>query len=164
MGVNEVSSRVAAFNAEIRTLAERGDGRDIMAWTGGQLAAAAEALRQAEEPDRAAEAIYVMYVSKPHVGCLFDAGMPIDALATALMVIMTCLMAKVNPEEIPVAYKAYLEFTRDLAAAAAEAVPDEHLQIIESRLTSLIDGTVAPTQALDIAADAISRLKALGLE
>ena len=47
MGVNEVSSRVAAFNAEIRTLAERGDGRDIMAWTGEQLAAAAEALRQA---------------------------------------------------------------------------------------------------------------------
>ena len=37
MGVNEVSSRVAAFNAEIRTLAERGDGRDIMAWTGLQL-------------------------------------------------------------------------------------------------------------------------------
>lgn len=145
MGVNEVSSRVAAFNAEIRTLAERGDGRDIMAWTGEQLAAAAEALRQAEEPDRAAEAIYVMYVSKPHVGCLFDAGMPIDALATALMVIMTCLMAKVNPEEIPVAYKAYLEFTRDLAAAAAEAVPDEvstpYSSITNNRFNSFSDSS-----------------------
>lgn len=208
MDATLINSRISEFNAEMQRLASEGDGRDLLAWTGEQLAVAAEELRNAPEGDRTALALYVMYVARPHISCLYDADMPVDALATSLMVLMTCLLSKANPEEMPVGYVAYLQNLFVLATALANdhrilAVDtDGHLARIAAMLGALATATVkvmenyglprnfietdaairedlsslAPselsfggkpieaTMALDIAADAVARLKALDPE
>ncbi len=200
--------RLQAFNAELRRLAEAGDGRDILAWTGEELARAAEDLRQSAIEDRSAYGVLVLYVSGPHVSTLYDAGMGLEALATASMVLMTCLIEKVDPEKIPSIYTSTLQSTFAIASALANdpsiamSDRDGHLPRIAAMYGALANATVdrigadnlpeqlcavdaeirseissypkemktfggkaiSATMALDIAADATARLKALGVE
>lgn len=148
METAQLNERIEAFKAEMQRLADRGDGRDLLAWTGEQLAAAAEDLRRSAPDDRTAMALYVMYVSRPHISCLYDAGMPLDALATGLMVLMSCLVQRVDPAQFPTGYVAYLQNLFVLATALAgnpqllAADPDGHLGRIAAMLGTLEVATV----------------------
>lgn len=154
MDIAQLNERISAFKAEMQRLAEKGDGRDLLAWTGEQLAAAAEELRRSAPDDRTAMALYVMYVSRPHISCLYDAGMPLDALATGLMVLMSCLVQKADPEQMPSGYVAYLQNLFVLATALASnsqllaADPDGHLGRIAAMLGALEAATVEAMPAL----------------
>lgn len=160
MDIAQLNERISAFKAEMQRLAEKGDGRDMLAWTGEQLAAAAEELRKSAPDDRTAMALYVMYVSRPHISCLYDAGMPLDALATGLMVLMSCLVQRVDPAQFPSGYVAYLQNLFVLATALASnpqllaTDPDGHLGRIAAMLGTLEVATVEtmsglPQQFLD---------------
>lgn len=208
MSASDIRERLQAFNDELQRLAQAGDGRDILAWTGEELARAAEDLRKSDIEDRSAFGVVLLYVSGPHVSALYDAGMGLEAIATSSMVIMTCLIEKVDPEKIPVIYTSTLQGTFAIASAlandptlamrdhdrhlpriaamygalatatvdriGAENLPDQLLAAdadirrdITSYPTEMLtfDGKkISATMALDIAADATARLKALGVE
>lgn len=204
----DMRGRLQAFNAELQRLAEAGDGRDVLAWTGEELARAAEDLRKSAVDDRSAYGVLVFYVAGPHIGALYDAGMGLEALATSSMVLMTCLIEKVDPEKIPAIYTSTLQGTFAIASALADDPslamrdPDGHLVRIAAMYGALACATadrigpdnlpeqicaadadirsyiaslppdmltfggkqISATMALDIAADATARLKALGVE
>jgi len=208
MSLIDLQGRLQSFNAELQRLAQAGDGRDILAWTGEELARAAEDLRKSDIEDRQAFGVVVLYVSGPHISALYDAGMGLEALATSSMVIMTCLIEKVDPEKIPAIYTSTLQNTFAIASALAndpalamrdndghlpriaamygalacatvdrigyDNIPDRLLAAdadIRREIASLpsemltFDGKeISATMAIDIAADATARLKALGVE
>lgn len=148
MPAEDIHGRLQAFNAELRRLAAAGDGRDILAWTGEELARAAEDLRKSAPYDRSAYGVLVLYVAGPHTGALFDAGMGLEALATSSMVLMTCLIEKVDPDKIPTIYTSTLQSTFATAAALADDPtlamrdPDGHLARIAAMYGALCCATV----------------------
>ena len=208
MRPEDVEALLIQYKEELTALIGNGDGRDILAWTGERLAAAAESYRVADEASRPAGALYLIFVADTHLRCLYDAGMYLDMLGTALMVLMTVLMGRLNPSDIPMGYIAYVQKVHTIAAGVADdrslmaSDPDGHLfkivgmtaalaaatyrtlapQGLGGRLaatnseieallatlpdseTTLDDKKITATMALDVAADSLARLHALGLE
>lgn len=140
--------RLQTFNAELQRLVQAGDGRDILAWTGEELAQAAEDLRKSAEKDRSAFGMLMLYIAGPHIAALYDAGMGIEALATSSMVLMTCLIERINPEEIPTIYISTLQTTYATAAALANDPalamrdPDGHIARIAAMYGAIACATV----------------------
>lgn len=201
MTPEQAQERAAAFNDEMMRLADAGNGRDILAYTGEELARVAEELRKATAEELGATAAMLLYVARAHVSALYDAGMATDALATSLMVLMTILMARVDPEEIPMVYLSYLQNLCFLAADTsieAESTgidPEGHLSAITSMVVTLATATaqafdadklsprivdigkriaaeaaepatlngrpITATMAIDVAADALARLRTM---
>ena len=97
------------FHPELQKIQQDGDQELVLRWTGEQLAMAGERLKKAKPDERAARGAELLVIAHPHVDALEAVGMAGQALATQAMAILTVLMSKVNPEEMPQLYMRSLE-------------------------------------------------------
>lgn len=163
-----------SFFKEYTTL-RQADNADTVAWTGMQLAAASERLRECAIELRAQRAAEMLVIARAHTAALQDSDMPLEALATNVVALLTVIVARANPEDLASPYLLMLQETAVLATAMAMQAriddPDGHLNTIAGKLAALSratlhafqDITTIPSQATiadAMLADAIPALDA----
>ncbi len=194
------------YYKNLETISADGDQEAVLRWTGEQLALAGERLKASSPEDVVARASELLVITRPHVEALHSVGMAGDALATQALALLTALMGKANPEDMPQLYMRSLESLCMCAAMYTSTLQDsrvaqasqiaaqcfglfvatahsymprfgapDDLRLLYDKLrrqaqqageevTHFRGNIIVPQMAVDILADSLSRLRALGVE